>query len=53
MAARPGTVEQVYITQMLRPLAAAVDAALEAHRNELVLLAKTQQAVAMRAAAAR
>lgn len=48
MSARPGTSEQVYITQMLRPVVASIDAALEKHEEELSLLAKSQQAAALR-----
>ena len=53
MQSRPGSIEQVYVTQMMRPLAAAVDAALETYREEMVLYTKAQQAAAMRAAASR
>lgn len=51
MATRPGSPEQVYATQMLRPLVAAIDAALAQHAEEVALLAKTQAATAARAQA--
>jgi hypothetical protein len=49
MHSRPGSMEQVYVTQMLRPLAAAIDAALETYRSEVALYAKMQQAATARA----
>lgn len=35
MASRKGTVEQVYITQMVQPLVKAITAALTRYRSEL------------------
>jgi len=36
MASAPGTAQQVYIAQMVRPMIAALEAALERHREELL-----------------